>query len=111
LKNKEVIAAATQEAFQSVPKDQNWLWHLRFVHLNFGDLNLLSRKGMVRGLPLIEKLDSLFDGCILGKQHKESFPLGKSIRAKSTLRDCPLRFMWTDAKSIISRQPIFSNIH
>jgi len=30
LKNKNVIAAVTQEAFQSVPKDENWLWHLRF---------------------------------------------------------------------------------
>ena len=44
LKNKEVIAAVTQEAFQSVLKDENWLWHLRFGHLNFGGLNLLSRK-------------------------------------------------------------------
>eukprot|EP00253_Pinus_taeda_P006078 PITA_06078 len=30
LKNKNEIAAVTQEAFQSVPKDENWLWHLRF---------------------------------------------------------------------------------
>eukprot|EP00253_Pinus_taeda_P036239 PITA_36239 len=44
LKNKEVIAAVTQEAFQNVPKDENWLWYLRFGHLNFGGLNLLSRK-------------------------------------------------------------------
>eukprot|EP00253_Pinus_taeda_P028054 PITA_28054 len=74
LKNKNEIAAVTQEAFQSVPKDENWLWHLRFGHLNFGGLNLLSRKGMVKGLPLIEKPDSLCEGCILGKQHRESFP-------------------------------------
>ena len=53
LKNKEVTAAVTQEAFQSEPKDENWLWHLRFGHLNFGGLNLLNRKGMVRELPLI----------------------------------------------------------
>eukprot|EP00253_Pinus_taeda_P025594 PITA_25594 len=62
LKNKNEIAAVTQEAFQSVPKDENWLWHLRFGHLNFGGLNLLSRKGMVKGLPLIEKSDSLCEG-------------------------------------------------
>eukprot|EP00253_Pinus_taeda_P013378 PITA_13378 len=85
LKNKEVIAAVTQEAFQSVPKDENWLWHLRFGHLNFGGLNLLSRKGMVRGLPLIEKPDNLCEGCILGKQHKEIFPSAKNIRAKAPL--------------------------
>ena len=40
---------------------------------------------MVKGLPLIENPDSLCEGCILGKQHKESFPSGKSIRAKTTL--------------------------
>eukprot|EP00253_Pinus_taeda_P016931 PITA_16931 len=85
LRNKNVIAAVTQEAFQSVPKDENWLWHLRFGHLNFGGLNLLSRKEMVKGLPLIEKPDSLCEGCILGKQHRESFPSGKRIRAKAPL--------------------------
>src|ERR1700686_5478337 len=40
---------------------------------------------MVRGLPLIEKPDNLCEGCILGKQHRESFPSGKSIRAKAPL--------------------------
>ena len=40
---------------------------------------------MVKGLPLIEKPDSLCEGCILGKQHRESFPSGKSIRAKAPL--------------------------
>eukprot|EP00253_Pinus_taeda_P009922 PITA_09922 len=40
---------------------------------------------MVKGLPLIEKPDSLCEGCILGKQHRENFPSGKSIRAKAPL--------------------------
>eukprot|EP00253_Pinus_taeda_P018885 PITA_18885 len=78
LKNKEVIAAVTQEAFQSVPKDENWFWHLRFGHLNFGGLNLLSRKGMVRGLPLIEKPDSLCEGCILENNTEKVFHQGKA---------------------------------
>eukprot|EP00253_Pinus_taeda_P024602 PITA_24602 len=85
LKNKNEIATVIQEAFQSMPKDENWLWHSRFGHLNFGGLNLLSRKGMVKGLPLIEKPDSLCEGFILEKQHRESFPSGKSIRAKAPL--------------------------
>ena len=46
---------------------------------------MLHRKGMVKGLPLIEKPDSLCEGCILGKQHIESFPSGKGIRAKAPL--------------------------
>eukprot|EP00253_Pinus_taeda_P002234 PITA_02234 len=77
LKNKNELAAVTQEAFQSVPKDENWLWHLRFGHLNFGGLNLLRRKGMVKGLPLIEKPDSLCEGCILGN-NIEKFSLRKT---------------------------------
>ena len=40
---------------------------------------------MVRGLPLIEKPDSLCEGCILGKQHRENFPSRKIIRAKAPL--------------------------
>lgn len=78
LKNGEEIAAVTQEAFQSEPKDEIWLWHLKFGHLNFGELNLLNRKGIVRRLPLIEKPDSLCESCILGKQHRKIFHLGKA---------------------------------
>ena len=74
LKKGVEMAAVTQETFQREAKDENWLWNLRFGHLYFGGLNLLHRKGMVKGLPLIEKLDSLCEGCILGKQHRESFP-------------------------------------
>ena len=85
LKNGEEMAVVTQEAFQREEKDENWLWHLRFGHLNFGCINLLHRKGMVRGLPMIEKPDNLCEGCILCKQHRESFPSGKRIRAKALL--------------------------
>ena len=85
LKNGEEKAAVAQETFQSEPKDDNWLWHLRFGHLNFEGLNILNRKGMVRVLPLIDKPDSLCEGCILGKQHREIFPSRKSIRAKAHL--------------------------
>ncbi|KAL5786960.1 hypothetical protein ACOSP7_003909 [Xanthoceras sorbifolium] len=28
-------------------KDASWLWHLRFGHLNFGSLELLSKKEMI----------------------------------------------------------------
>ena len=85
LKEGRIIAAVTQEVFQEQVKDENWLWHLRFGHISFGGLNLLHRKGMIKGLPLIENPDSLCEGCILGKQHRESFLVGKSIRAKAPL--------------------------
>eukprot|EP00253_Pinus_taeda_P023442 PITA_23442 len=44
-----------------------------------------QRKGMVKGLPLIEKPDNICEGCILGKQHRERFPAGNSIREKAPL--------------------------
>jgi len=36
--------------YQGEAKDENWLWHLRFGHLNFGSLNLVHKKGMVKGI-------------------------------------------------------------
>jgi len=66
-------AAIIQVNFQAEVKDKKWFWHLSFGHLNFGGLNLLHRKGMVKGLPLIEKPDILCEGCILGKKHIETF--------------------------------------
>eukprot|EP00253_Pinus_taeda_P018528 PITA_18528 len=69
-------AVVTQVNFQVEVKDENWLWNLRFGHPNFGGLNLLHRKGMVKGLPLIEKPNSICEGCILGKQHRETFLAG-----------------------------------
>ena len=74
LKKEEEMAAVSHETFQREAKDENWLWNLRFGHFNFGGLNLLHRKIMVRRLPLIEKPDNLCEGCILGKQHRERFP-------------------------------------
>ena len=82
-KDETNVATVTQENFQEEIKDENWLWNLIFGHLNFGGLNFLHRKGMVKGFPLIEKPDNLCEGCILGKQHRESFPVGKSIREKA----------------------------
>eukprot|EP00253_Pinus_taeda_P017123 PITA_17123 len=45
-------AVITQVNYQAEVKDEKRLWHLRFGHLNFGGLNLLHRKGMVKSFPL-----------------------------------------------------------
>ena len=41
-------------AYKTKSLDQSWLWHLRYGHLHFGDLDLLHKKQMVKGLPSIE---------------------------------------------------------
>nr|GEV76078.1 hypothetical protein [Tanacetum cinerariifolium] len=35
-------------------KDKSWLWHRRLNHLNFGTINDLDRKDLVRGLPRLK---------------------------------------------------------
>ncbi|KAE8684274.1 hypothetical protein F3Y22_tig00111146pilonHSYRG00032 [Hibiscus syriacus] len=72
-------------------KDASWLWHLRFGHLNFGGLELLSKKEMVKGLPHINHPDQLCEGCLVGKQFRKSFPKESETRAKK-----PLELIYTD---------------
>ena len=47
------------------------LWHQRYGHLNYNDLFLLQKQGMVEGLPSLKNKLSTCEGCALGKQHKE----------------------------------------
>lgn len=46
---------------------------------------MLYHKQMVKGLPLIGSSDKACEGCILGKEHRDSFPVGKSWRARKLL--------------------------
>ncbi|KAE8658327.1 Meiotic recombination protein DMC1-like protein [Hibiscus syriacus] len=58
---------------ESLLQDASWLWHLRFGHLNFGGLELLSKKEMVKGLPHINHPDQLCEGCLVGKHSGKAF--------------------------------------
>ncbi|GJR19986.1 retrovirus-related pol polyprotein from transposon TNT 1-94 [Tanacetum coccineum] len=50
---------------------ESWLWHRRLNHLNFGTLNDLARKDLVRGLPRLKfEKDHLCSACQLGKSRK-----------------------------------------
>ena len=60
------------------------LWHLRYRHLNMNGLRPLSKKEMVAGLRKISELD-FCEGCILEKQNRNSFLVGKSWRASDCL--------------------------
>ncbi|GJW56049.1 retrovirus-related pol polyprotein from transposon TNT 1-94 [Tanacetum coccineum] len=55
---------------------KSWLWHRRLNHLNFGTLNELAQKNLVRGLPMLKyNKDHLCPSCQLGKSKKASHPL------------------------------------
>jgi hypothetical protein len=67
------------------------LWHLRYDHLGYAGLNLLSNKRMVEGLPRIGNSCDKCEACILGKQHRLPFNFGNSRRARY-----PLELVHTD---------------
>ncbi|GKE06805.1 retrovirus-related pol polyprotein from transposon TNT 1-94, partial [Tanacetum coccineum] len=52
-------------------KNKSWLWHRRLNHLNFGTINDLAIKDLVRGLPRLKfEKDHLCFACQLGKSKK-----------------------------------------
>ncbi|GJT75570.1 retrovirus-related pol polyprotein from transposon TNT 1-94 [Tanacetum coccineum] len=54
-------------------KNKSWLWHRRLNHLNFGTINELARKDLVRGLPRLKfKKDHLCSACQLRKSKKHT---------------------------------------
>nr|GEW28388.1 retrovirus-related Pol polyprotein from transposon TNT 1-94 [Tanacetum cinerariifolium] len=54
-------------------KSKSWLWHRRLNHLNFGTINDLARKDLVRGLPRLKfEKDHLCSACQLGKSKKHT---------------------------------------
>ncbi|CAL8991481.1 unnamed protein product [Prunus brigantina] len=61
------------------------LWHLRYGHLNFRGLKMLHDKEMVTGLPQITCPTEVCEVCVVGKQHRETFPKGKAWRARKPL--------------------------
>ncbi|GKD31357.1 retrovirus-related pol polyprotein from transposon TNT 1-94 [Tanacetum coccineum] len=51
--------------------NKSWLWHRRLNHLNFGTINDLARKDLVRGLPRLKiEKDHLCSAFQIGKSKK-----------------------------------------
>nr|GFB08142.1 integrase, catalytic region, zinc finger, CCHC-type, peptidase aspartic, catalytic [Tanacetum cinerariifolium] len=45
---QDMMASALICLLSKASKTKSWLWHRRLSHLNFGDINHLSRQGLVR---------------------------------------------------------------
>ena len=73
------------------PAREAQLWHERFGHLGVQSLQQLAAKGMVSGLPSeIGLLPGVCEGCMLGRQARESFPTSSSKEVE------PLALVHTD---------------
>ncbi|GJY90434.1 retrovirus-related pol polyprotein from transposon TNT 1-94 [Tanacetum coccineum] len=88
-RNINLYSISVDEMLRSSPicllskasKSKSWLWHHRLNHLNFGTINDLARKDLVRGLPRLkfEKVH-LCSACQLKKRKKYTHkPKSKNI--------------------------------
>lgn len=76
----------------------NWLWNGRISHLNFKNINILSKNNLVIGLPAITFVkNKICAACEQGKQKKSSF---KSKQLHSI--DQPLHMLHMDLFGPIS---------
>ena len=67
------ISVIEEKCLLSEVKSENCLWHQRYGHINFKDLNILSEKKMVQGLPKIKLPKEVCDMCCTGKQDRNSY--------------------------------------
>nr|GEU33305.1 hypothetical protein [Tanacetum cinerariifolium] len=65
--------------------DPTWLWHARLGHLNFGALKTMSDKNIVEAMPKMVIPLQLCEGCLVGKQTRNSYPTQTTYRASKRL--------------------------
>ena len=49
----------------------------KFGHLNVQSLKNLQKHEMVQGLPQLDEMNEVCEGCAFGKQHRDNFEIGK----------------------------------
>nr|GEZ22574.1 hypothetical protein [Tanacetum cinerariifolium] len=70
---QDMMASSPICLLSKASKTKSWLWHRRLSHLNFGAINHLARRGLVRGLPKLKfEKDHLCSACAMGKSMKKS---------------------------------------
>ncbi|XP_015582688.1 uncharacterized protein LOC107262284 [Ricinus communis] len=74
-----------QMCFSTRLKDESWLWHFRYGHMNFNGLKTLQHKKMVASLPTFSPPTEICERCVVSKQHRDPFPKGKTRRTRKLL--------------------------
>ncbi|GJW09605.1 retrovirus-related pol polyprotein from transposon TNT 1-94 [Tanacetum coccineum] len=70
---KDMMKSSPICLLSKASKNKSWLWHRQLNHLNFGTINDLAQKDLVRGLPRLKfEKDHLCSACQLGKSQKYS---------------------------------------
>nr|GFA04424.1 integrase, catalytic region, zinc finger, CCHC-type, peptidase aspartic, catalytic [Tanacetum cinerariifolium] len=70
---QDMMASSPICLLSKASKTKSWLWHHRLSHMNFGAINHLARKGLVRGLPKLKfEKDHLCSACAMGKSTRKT---------------------------------------
>ncbi|CAJ2634874.1 unnamed protein product [Trifolium pratense] len=76
----------TLMCMQVTKMNETQLWHLRYGHLNYKGLSVLTKKEMVKGLPVLQETNKTCKDCIVGRQHRNYIPKNANWRASEKLQ-------------------------
>jgi hypothetical protein len=65
---------------------------------------------MVNGLPYIKNDDEVCEGCIFGKQHRETFS-NRTWKARERITLGTFKFMWSNGDCVFWKGTLFSHFH
>lgn len=82
---KIIVDEHREECLLTKVEEESWLWHVRLGHVNFKAMELLSKEGMVVGVPKLVPQDSSCEGCLMGKQTRKAFPGQTNFNSKQVL--------------------------
>jgi hypothetical protein len=54
-------------------EEKSWLWHLRYGHLNFHSLKLLTSKELVYGLPKVQEQKDICEDVLKENMQEKKF--------------------------------------
>ncbi|GAU47154.1 hypothetical protein TSUD_287370 [Trifolium subterraneum] len=66
--------------------DPTQLWHCRYGHLSHKGIIILTKKEMVKGLPVLQETAETCEDCIVGKHQRDSIPKSSNWRATEKLQ-------------------------
>ncbi|KAK9076273.1 hypothetical protein SSX86_004606 [Deinandra increscens subsp. villosa] len=82
---KIMLTIAKPACLKTCLEEESWVWHARLGHVNFQVLEMMGRKGYVEGMPALSHPKQVCEGCLVGKQTRQSFPIEAQWRASSPL--------------------------
>jgi transposase InsO family protein len=83
---KVELGVLMQQCLATAVDKEEWLWHFRYGHLNFGDLNRMQSKAIVKGLPHIHVPKDVCAECVESKMPRGAFNPNVPSRSKRKLQ-------------------------